>query len=155
MPWLSSSAPGPSPTKTRRAFGFPTPKTRFFLPEQSLQRLQSPSVRRTSSRRGGSVEPPATAGSAAGTGAGRGALDAGTEPAAAPTGTSTAAHDGDVAGMGREVTSAEPSRYSTTTGGLMDPSTVTSTDVAAAIAPSALSLEAWISSPTTSRCQPR
>ena len=57
--------------------------------------------------------------------------------------------------MGREVTSAETSRYSTTTGGLMDPSTVTSTDVAAAIAPSALSLEAWISSPTTSRCQPR
>src|SRR5215475_13073011 len=100
MPWLSSSAPGPSPTNTRRAFGFPTPKTRFFRPEHSLQRLQSPSARRTSSRRGGSVETPATtcsaAGTAAGTGGGRWDLGAGTAPAAGLAGTATAV--GDVVG---------------------------------------------------------
>src|SRR5229473_1586286 len=49
MPWASSSAPGPSPTKTSSAFGLPTPKTICVRPLHSLHRWQSPISARISS----------------------------------------------------------------------------------------------------------
>ena len=43
IPWMSSSAPGASPTNIRSASGFPTPNTTCFRPSVcSLQRVQSP-----------------------------------------------------------------------------------------------------------------
>src|SRR5262252_1110589 len=39
---MSSSAPGPSPTNTNCALGFPSPYTNLFLPLCSLHRVQSP-----------------------------------------------------------------------------------------------------------------
>src|SRR5215475_4731252 len=41
-PCASSSAPGPSPTKTKSALGLPSAKTMFLRALWSLQRLQSP-----------------------------------------------------------------------------------------------------------------
>src|SRR5204863_444639 len=41
-PWASSSAPGPSPTKTSSALGFPSPKTILCRVLWSLQRVHSP-----------------------------------------------------------------------------------------------------------------
>src|SRR5262249_13933134 len=98
MPWLSSSAPGPSPTKASRAFGFPTPKTMFFRPEQSLHRSQSPRARRTSSSRGGSPEASVSTGADGADGL-RAPLGEGTPPALA--GTSAVARD--AAGSGDDV----------------------------------------------------
>ena len=42
FPLWSSSKPGPSPTKTSRALGLPSPKTMFFRLADNLQRRQSP-----------------------------------------------------------------------------------------------------------------
>ena len=48
-PWMSSSAPGASPTNIRSAFGLPTPKTTCLRPSVcSLQRVQSARARRGS-----------------------------------------------------------------------------------------------------------
>src|SRR2546422_5862468 len=41
-PWASSSAPGPSPTKTSSARGLPSPKTIVFRHLLRRQRMQSP-----------------------------------------------------------------------------------------------------------------
>src|SRR5215813_932099 len=46
-PCASSSAPGPSPTKTSSALGLPSAKTMFLRALWSLQRLQSPRSSRT------------------------------------------------------------------------------------------------------------
>src|SRR5574337_336638 len=54
-PWASSSAPGASPTKTRRALGLPTPKTIWVRWRESLHRVHSPSSSRTSLRVAGAA----------------------------------------------------------------------------------------------------
>ncbi len=155
MPWLSSSAPGPSPTKTRRAFGLPTPKTRFLRPEHSLQRLQSPRALRTSSRSVGLSGPRAGTAATAGAGARWTAGARAVEPSGRGEPERAGAAAWITASSVTSVTSVETSRYSTTTGGTLDPSTVTRTDIAAEIASSVPSAEGCSSSPATSRCQPR
>src|SRR5882762_2945773 len=52
-PWASSSAPGPSPTKTSCAVALPSPKTILLRVVCSLQRVHSPRSARTT----GSVSP--------------------------------------------------------------------------------------------------
>jgi hypothetical protein len=48
-PVRSSSRPGPSPAKSSRAFGLPSPNTMWLRPECSRQRVQSPISCRSSS----------------------------------------------------------------------------------------------------------
>src|SRR5258708_7050784 len=52
-PWASSSAPGPSPTKTSCAVALPSPKTILLRVVCNLQRVHSPRSARTT----GSVSP--------------------------------------------------------------------------------------------------
>ena len=63
MPWLSSSAPGPSPTKTSSAFGLPDAEDDVLAPGAELAAPAVAELRRTSSRRGESPEPRAITGS--------------------------------------------------------------------------------------------